>query len=64
MNKLFQETQQNNVMNKLQQFMQNIPKEYQGSPKSAVDYLVQSGKVSQDALNKAMQTAQRMGIKL
>ena len=66
MNKLFQETQQNNLMNKAQQLVQqlNIPQQYQNNPHQIVDYLVQSGRVNQDAVNRAVQTAQRMGIKI
>lgn len=74
-NKLFQETQNNSLMSKLkmlkenpQQFLLqsrfNIPPEYQGSPQDAVNYLVQSGQVSQDQINYAMSMASKMGIKL
>ena len=66
MNKLYQETQQNNIMNKAQQLVQqlNVPQEIQNNPHQIVDYLVQSGRISQDKLNRVMQMAQRMGIKL
>lgn len=66
MNKLYQETQQNNIMNKVQQLVQqlNVPQEMQNNPHQIVDYLVQSGRISQDKLNRVMQMAQRMGIKL
>lgn len=74
-NKLFQEVQQNNPMNRFQEFMKNpfqalsqsnlqIPEEYQNNPKGAVDYLVQSGKIPQAQYNRMIQIAQRMGIKL
>ena len=66
MNKLYQETQQNSIMNKAQQLVQqlNVPQEMQNNPHQIVDYLVQSGRISQDKLNRVMQIAQRMGIKL
>ena len=65
-NKLFQETQQNNMMNNLQSKLQqmNIPKDIQNNPHDIVNYLVQSGKINQNALNRAIQIAQKMGIKL
>lgn len=66
MNKLFQETQQNNLMNKAQQLVQqlNVPQQIQNNPQQIVDYLVQSGRFNQDAVNRAMQMAQKMGVKL
>lgn len=64
MNKLYQETQQNNLMNRVQQLQQGVPQEYRNNPKGFVDYLVQSGRVSQDRLNQVMQIAQRMGLKI
>ena len=66
MNKLYQETQNNNLMNRVQQIVQqlNIPQQMQNDPHQIVNYLVQNGKISQDAVNKAMQTANQMGIKL
>jgi len=66
MNQLYQETQSNNMMNRLQQIIQkfNIPQQMQNDPHQIVDYLVQNGSVSQDRLNQAIQMAQKMGIKL
>lgn len=66
MNQLYQETQSNNLMNRVQQIIQkfNIPQQIQNDPHQIVDYLVQSGSVSQDKLNQAIQMAQKMGIKL
>ena len=66
MNKLYQETQENNLMNKAQQMVQqlNVPQNIQNNPHDIVDYLVQSGRVNQDAVNRAIQMAQRMGIKV
>ena len=65
MNKLFQETQNNNVMNRVQQIIKkyNVPQEMRNDPQQIVNYLVQSGKVNQDMLNRAMQQAQKMGFK-
>lgn len=74
-NKLFQEAQQNNPMNRFSEFMQNpiqalaqsnldIPPEYQNNPRSAVNYLVQSGKIPQAKYNQVMRMAQMFGIKL
>ena len=53
-------------MNKVQQIIQkfNVPQQMQNDPHQIVDYLVQSGNVSQDRLNQAIQMAQKMGIKL
>lgn len=66
MNKLYQETQNNNLMAQAQQIVQqlNVPQEMQNDPHQIVNFLVQSGKINQQAVNKAMQIAQRMGIKL
>lgn len=66
MNRLYQETQQNSIMNQAQQLVQrlNVPQEMQNDPHQIVNYLVQSGRINQDAVNRAMQTAQRMGIKI
>ena len=66
MNKLYQETQSNNMMNRLQQMIQkmNVPQEVRNDPHQIVNYLVQSGQISQDKLNKAIQMAQQMGIKV
>ena len=66
MNQLYQETQSNNLMNRVQQIIQkfNIPQQIQNDPHQIVDYLVQNGSISQDRLNQAIQRAQKMGIKL
>lgn len=65
MNKLFQETQSNSMMNRLQQIIQkyNVPQEMRNDPQQIVNFLVQSGKVDQSMINKAMQQAQKMGFK-
>ena len=41
----------------------NIPPEYQNDPHEAVNYLIQSGRMNQGALQKVMGTLQRMGFK-
>jgi hypothetical protein len=53
-------------MNKVQQMIQklNVPQEMRNDPHQIVNYLVQSGKIDQSALNSAIQKAQQMGIKL
>lgn len=74
-NKLFQETQNNSLMGNVQQIKSNpvqylmqrklnIPPEYASNPQEAANYLVQSGQVSQERMNWAMQMANQMGIKL
>lgn len=78
-NKLFQEQQnrlqQNNPKAMFDKFMQNplgalaksgfnIPDEYSQDPRQATQYLLNSGKISQDKFNNIMQMAQKMGIKL
>lgn len=61
--------------NQFQAFMQNpmqflasrnlnIPQEYANNPQAAVQYLLNSGKMSQQQLNMLTQKAQQMGIKL
>lgn len=53
-------------MNQAQQLVNqlNVPQEMRNDPHQIVDFLVQSGKINQTAVNRAMQMAQRMGIKL
>ena len=61
--------------NQFQAFMQNpmqflasknlnIPQEYANNPQAAVQYLLNSGKMSQQQLNMLTQKAQQMGVKL
>lgn len=75
MNRLFQEMGQNSIFGKFKQFMQNpmqylmesrmnVPPQYQNDPKAAFDYLVQTGQIDQNNVNKVMNMAQQMGIKL
>ena len=66
MNKLFQETQNNSLLNKAQQLAKqlDVPQQMQNDPHQIVDFLIQNGKIPQAKLNWAMQIAQKMGIKL
>ena len=41
----------------------NIPAEYQNDPQSAVNYLIQSGRMNSGAMQKVMGTLQRMGFR-
>ena len=41
----------------------NIPSEYQNDPHSAVNYLIQSGRMDSGAMQKVMGTLQRMGFR-
>ena len=75
MNRLYQETTENSMTGKFNRFMKNplqslmesklnVPQEYASNPKGAVDYLIQSGQISQDKLNNAISIAQKFGVKL
>ena len=66
---------QTNQANMFNQFMQNpiqwlmqkqitIPQKYANDPHGAVQYLLNSGKMSQDQLNMLTQKANQLGIKL
>lgn len=66
---------QTNPSNMFNQFIQNpiqwltqrsinIPQEYANDPHGAVQYLLNSGKMSQDQLNMLTQKANQLGIKL
>lgn len=74
-NHLFNETQNNSMMNQFNQFQQNpmqfltkrkinIPEQYANDPHGAVQYLLNNGQMSQQSLNAMMQVANKMGIKL
>lgn len=41
----------------------NIPAEYQNDPHSAVNYLIQSGRMNSGAMQRVMGTLQRMGFR-
>ena len=74
-NHLFNEMQSNSVMSQFNQFKSNpmqfltqrkinIPNEYSNNPQQAVQYLLNNGQMSQQALNGMISMANRMGIKL
>jgi len=74
-NSLFSEMQSNNIMSQFDQFKSNpmqfltqrkinIPQQYAQDPHGAVQYLLNNGQMSQQALNGMMQMANKMGIKL
>ena len=51
-------------MNPMQFLMQrniNIPQQYMNDPKSAVQYLMDNGQMSQEQFNRLSQMAQQMG---
>lgn len=63
-----------NMMQQFQGFMQNpmqyllqrkinIPQQYQNDPHAAVQYLLNSGSMSQETFNKIFNQAQQMGVK-
>lgn len=64
----------NNMMNELNVFMRNplqyllskninIPQQYANNPEGAVQYLMDSGKLSQEQFNYLMNQASQMGAK-
>ena len=74
-NNLFNSTQNNNIFSEFNRFQRNpmqylidrkvnIPQEYMNNPQSAVQYLLNSGQLSQDTLNQIMQKASSLGLKL
>ena len=74
-NPLFQEQMTNNIMGQFNTFIQNplqflmqrkinIPEQYSNDPHGAVQYLLNNGQMNQESLNKMMNMAQKMGIKL
>lgn len=56
----------NNFMSNPFQFLLskriNVPPEYQNDPKAAVQYLLNSGQMTQDQLNQLRNRAAQMGI--
>lgn len=52
-----------NPMGYLMQHKINIPQQYQNDPQGAVQYLLNSGAMSQEQLNGIIQRAQQMGYK-
>lgn len=63
-----QPTQFQNFMQNPLQFLAsrnvNIPQDFANDPHGAVQYLLNSGKMTQQQLNMLTQRAQQMGIKL
>lgn len=55
---------QKNPLQFLTQRNISIPQEYANDPHGAVQYLMNSGRMTQDQFNKLSQMAQQMGIKL
>lgn len=56
MNPLYQQMNSNQLLTKFQQFKQN----FSGNPQEQVQQLLNSGKVSQEQYNQAVQMAQRL----
>ena len=74
-NPLFKEQMNNGFMSQFSAFKQNpvqflannrvnIPQQYFNDPHGAVQYMLNSGQMSQEQLNKLTQIAQQMGVKL
>lgn len=73
-NPLYNESMQKGFQSQLGSFMSNpmgflmqhkisIPEQYANDPHGAVQYLLNNGKMSQNDLNRLVQTAQQMGYK-
>ena len=73
-NSMMQNHGQGNMMSEFAAFRQNpvgylmqkkinIPQEYMNNPRDAVQYLLNSGKMSQDQFSRLSQMAQQMGIR-
>lgn len=65
----------NNIMSQFQTFQQNpmqflmsrninIPQQYMSNPRDAIQYLLNSGRMSQANFNQLSQMASQMGLKL
>lgn len=74
-NRLFEEQMSQGMMGQFSSFMRNpfqfltrrrinIPEEYANDPQGAVQYLLNSGQMSQNTLENLRSTAARMGIKI
>ena len=59
MNQLFNSMNNNNIMGLLQQFS-NFRKNFNGDPRQQVQQLLNSGKVSQEQYNQAVQMAKAL----
>lgn len=77
MNNLYNSLMPNNngIMQQFQTFQQNpmqflmsrninIPQQYMNNPREAIQYLMNSGRMSQANLNQLTQMASQMGLKL
>ena len=75
MNSLYQSMHQDPMLNQYQQFTQNplqflmsrninIPQRFQNDPRGAIQYLMNSGRMSQNQFNRLSQMAQFMGMRL
>lgn len=77
MNPLYQSLNQNNngMLQQFQMFQQNpmqflmqrniqIPQQYMSNPRDAIQYLLNSGRMSQANFNQLSQIASQMGIRL
>ena len=56
MNPLYQSSQNNNIISQFNRFRQNLT----GDPRQQVQQLLNSGKVSQEQYNRAVQVAQQL----
>lgn len=65
----------NNIMSQFQTFQKNpmqflmskninIPQQYMSNPREAIQYLLNSGKMTQENFNQLSQMASQMGLKL
>lgn len=74
-NNLFNSTQQNNIEGEYNRFKQNpmkfladrqinIPQEYMNNPEQAVQYLLNSGKMSQSTFDQIKQKARMFGFNI
>jgi len=74
-NDLFNSMQQNNIMGEYGRFRQNptkflmdrqinIPQEYMNNPEQAVQYLLNSGKMSQGIFDQIKQKARMFGFNI
>lgn len=74
-NNLFNSMQQNNIMGEYNRFKQNpmkflmdrqinIPQEYMNNPEQAVQYLLNSGKMSQGTFDQIKQKARMFGFNI
>ena len=60
---MFQQFRQNPLQFLLSRRI-NIPQQYMNDPKSAVEYLIRNGQMSQDQFNRLVQMANQMGVNI